>query len=214
MSRSTRLLLDDQEKLNSEIMKIYDSIKDRHSYDIGWANADYLFHYNNLEELNELFVKHVTAFLKNKKYKSQRFKHVKSELKQLMRMLREDDDNNFFEYFLYDISCVIRDFDGHGLDADYNITGEDEESGDDYPDIEHLKRLSSNGREFLNYAVQILPKEAIPVEFTTTYSQMEVSAGFYFSIMYDLLLKTVLGQQPASPTRRRRSRSRGGTRKY
>lgn len=213
MSKPT-LNLDSETKLNTEIMNVYDSIKAIGHSDYGFANCDYSFPYGNLDKLNKDFVKHVNAFLKNKQYNSQKFKDIKDikdVLNENMREIREDGDNNYFQYFLYDIASVLRDFDGHGLDEKNSITGEYEEPGEDYPVIQVLK---DPGTVFLKEVLDILPNKSVDVTFETTYSSMGVSAGLYFSIIYDLLLKTVLEKvRPGGGTTRRRSINRRGTRR-
>ena len=60
--------LDSERKLNTEIMNVYDSIKNIKHFDYGFVNCDYSFRYSNLEKLNEDFVMQVKAFIKNKRY--------------------------------------------------------------------------------------------------------------------------------------------------
>ena len=205
--------LDSERKLNTEIMNVYDSIKNIKHFDYGFVNCDYSFRYSNLEKLNEDFVMQVKAFIKNKRYNSKKYKQVKDILDEQMISIDEDGNNDFFEEFLYDIASVLRDFDGHGLDENYNITGKYEETGEDYPVIHDLKR---SGSDFLEEVLVILPNNSVPVTFQKTYSFMGISAGLYFSIIYGLLLKAVLGKEPpivSSRKTRTKIKSRGGTRR-
>lgn len=197
--------LDSEPQLNIEIMKIYDSIKEIGHFDYGFANCNYGFSYDNLKKLNTDFVKHVDAFLKKKQYNS-----IKVVLTENMSQIHEDGDNNYFQQFLYDIASVLRDFDGHEFDENDDIAGKYEKKGEDYPDIHDLKK---SGKDFLETVLSILPKKPVGVKFETTYSSMGISASRYFSIIYRILLKTVLDNAPANGGTRRRRRSRGGTRR-
>ena len=67
MFRRIFITLDDEVKLNNEIMKIYDSIKEWRSFDNGYTNCQYLFDYDNEHTIHKKFRKNLGLFLESSK---------------------------------------------------------------------------------------------------------------------------------------------------
>lgn len=102
----------------------------------------------------------------------------------------DDMDGQYIEQVLHDLACILQEYDMPFLMPDKpNFLGQ----------ITRLLRLFS--------------QEIEPTEYAMTYKEMHMNAADYFTLMYDMLLKTVVPPKGGSKKRRRTKKSRKGRRK-
>ena len=114
-------------------------------------------------------------------------------LKSAISILDDDGDNDYVEYFMYDLGHVLRDYDGHTIDNDSLVESDNNEDTEyyekDYYVIIELK--NSIHLDFLKKILEMLKIEKFKNQFCTTYSRMEVDAGTYFFFMYSMILISI-----------------------
>jgi hypothetical protein len=195
-------ILDDQIKLNREIMNIYDSIKEWRSFDNGYANNQYYFGYDNIDIINEKFRKNISLFLKSEnlskfsallEIKTDDLSNIRECLRSTISILDEDGDNDYVEYFMCDLGHVLRDYDGHTIDNDTLIESDNNEDTEYYErDYFVIIELKNNIQfDFLKRVLEMLKIEHFKNQFCTTYSDMDIDAGTYFFFMYSIILISI-----------------------
>jgi hypothetical protein len=195
-------ILDDQIKLNREIMNIYDSIKEWRSFDNGYANNQYYFGYDNIDFINEKFRKNISLFLKSEnlskfsallEIKIDDLNNIRKCLISTISILDEDGDNDYVEYFMCDLGHALRDYDGHTIDNDTLIESDNNENTEYYErDYDVIIELKNNIQfDFLKRVLEMLKIEHFKNQFCTTYSDMDIDAGTYFFFMYSIILISI-----------------------
>ena len=195
-------ILDNQTKLNREIMNIYDSIKEWRSFDNGYTNNQYYFGYDNIDIINEKFRKNISLFLKSEnlskfsdllEIKIDDLNNIRECLISAISILDEDADNDYVEYFMYDLGHVLRDYDGHNMHNDTLIESDNNEDTEYYEkDYYVIIELKNNIQfDFLKRVLEMLKIKKFKNPFCTTYSDMDIDAGTYFFFMYSIILISI-----------------------
>ena len=195
-------ILDNQIKLNSEIINIYDSIKEWRSFDNGYTNNQYYFGYDNIDIINEKFRKNISLYLKSEnlskfsdllQIKIDHLNKIRECLISTISILDDDGDNNYVEYFMHDLGHVLRDYDGHNINDDTLIESDNNEDTEYYEkDYDVIIELKNNIQfDFLKRVLEMLKIEHFKNQFCTTYSDMDIDAGTYFFFMYSIILISI-----------------------
>jgi hypothetical protein len=195
-------ILDNQIKLNSEIINIYDSIKEWRSFDNGYTNNQYYFGYDNIDIINEKFRKNISLYLKSEnlskfsdllQIKIDHLNKIRECLISTISILDDDGDNNYVEYFMHDLGHVLRDYDGHNINDDTLIESDNNEDTEYYEkDYDVIIELKNNIQfDFLKRVLEMLKIENFKNKFCTTYSDMDIDAGTYFFFMYSIILISI-----------------------
>jgi hypothetical protein len=198
--------LDSQLLLNQELLGIYDSIKQRRSFDNGWANCEYGFRYGNIAELNARFRAKMTLFFESDvlmatiaaslQISPEEMARMKDGLQGFIHEIDGDGDADYIQKVMYDLALTLREQDGHTIDNNY-VQSDDDEGSDfydtDHPKITEIKALLRENSEaqFLEKVKETL-SVSTDLGFSMTYKDMGVSAATYFSLMYYFLLDTIV----------------------
>jgi hypothetical protein len=203
------ITLDDEVKLNNEIMKIYDSIKEWRSFDNGYANCQYSFDYVNAHIINKKFRKNLGLFLESDDEILVKFSGLlKIEVDYLKTIKRsfcnysylqdldgDGDDARYIDYYLYELGLILRDYDGHTMNLPDDYTESDNEKDSeyyekDYQVITELKMIN-NASDFLEKVSDTLSKEVFKNPFCNGYTSLEVNARTSFCFLYNMILLSI-----------------------
>jgi len=222
--------LDSQSSLNRELLDIYDSIKQRRSFDNGWANCEYGFRYGNIAELNARFRAKMTLFFESDVLRATiaaslqispgEMETMKDGLQGFIGEIDGDGDADYIQKVMYDLALTLREQDGHTIDNNY-VQSDDVEGSDfydtDHPKIAEIKALLEENSEaqFLEKVKETL-SVSTDLGFSMTYKDMGVSAATYFSLMYYFLLDTIEphAETPLPTPERLRESMTGGSRRF
>lgn len=210
MFRRVFITLDDEVKLNNEITKIYDSIKEWHSFDNGHANCQYFFNYDNAHTIHKKFRKNLNLFLESDdeilvlfsgmlKVKVDDLKTIKRNLcfdEYLSDLDSDGDDATYIDYYLYELGLTLREFDGHTMNdlPDSHRESDNEKDSEyyekDYRVITELK-IINNASDFLEKVSDMISKGLFRNPFCTGYSNLQISARNYFYFLYNMILVSI-----------------------
>lgn len=218
-------LLDNQTKLNNELMTMYDRIKKMRNPDNGFTNNDYSFPYLNLEILNDklrrkivdFFAPHdLAAIASSFNISKEDVALAKSNLEQALFLDNFIEPEEYIQFVMYDLALTIRKHDGHTYDETTNKESdnnkEDEFYNTDYPKIMELKNYAAYGSEFTE-SVKKLLSVPVPSYYSMTYMSIGISASSYFSLMYKLLLDTIQSTERVKKQKTRKNKSRKNKRR-
>jgi len=199
----------DESKLNNEIMKIYDSIKEWRSFDNGYTNCQYFFDYDNAHTIHKKFRNNLGLFLESDDEILVKFsgllqievdylKTIKGNFyddRHLQDLDSDGDDAEYINYYLYELGLTLRDFDGHTIDDSYNVESDNEKDSEyyekDYQVITELKTIN-NASDFLEKISNMTSKEDFKnPSRCNSYSNLEVSARTYFYFLYNMILLSI-----------------------
>ena len=143
--------LNTQKKLNTCIISCYEQIKkEGRSFD--YFDDFIPLEPSNIDELNRRIVEITDSILKEdpKPVFFQQLQFTRSEISAIITLLNtnEENENNNFNYYLYSLAAILRDYDGHTM-VEGNLSDIDFPYSHDYPFISHLK-VDNEGVNFVN----------------------------------------------------------------
>ena len=215
-NRRIFITLDDEVKLNNEIMKVYDSIKEWRSYDNGYTNCQYSFDYDNAHTINKKFRKNLGLFLESDddeiivkfsgllKIEVDYLKTIKINFcndhnlcyHNLQDLDSDGDKAEYINYYLYEVGLTLRDYDGHTMNDSFEESDNNKDSEyykKDYQVIAELKMIN-NASDFLEKVSDMTSKD-FKSPFCNGYSNLEVSARTYIYFLYNMILLSLQAEQ-------------------
>jgi hypothetical protein len=193
-----KLDLDTKEKLNTCIITIYEDIKKvMRTFDSGFSNSSFDgIRFTNQTALDNKFSK-IAKDLKNKRLQLPAFFEDMfsiSEIKTIKKYFKDYyEEGNSFNYFLYNLAHVLRDFDGHTLD-DFTLSDQDAPFSEDYDIIRGLKMVSRPD-DFLGLAIDYLERierKGGAAHFQGIQDELGLAPSRCFLFLYILLLHSFI----------------------
>ena len=191
-----RLDLDTKAKLNTCIVTIYEDIKKvMRTFDSGFSNSSFDgIRFTNQTALDNKFSKIAKDLKKEKLPAFFEGMFSRQEMKNIRKYFKDYyEEDNSFNYFLYNLAHVLRDFDGHTLD-DFTLSDQDAPFSEDYDIIRGLKMVSRPD-DFLGFAIDYLERierEGGHAHFQGIQDELGLSPSRCFLFLYILLLHSFI----------------------
>ena len=196
LKKMNRLDLDTKEILNTCIITIYEDIKKvMRTFQIGFSESSFeSTKFLNQSALDHKFSK-IAKDLKKKQlpafFEGMFSSHEMKNIRKYFKDYYEED--NGFNYYLYNLAGILRDFDGHTLDR-YTLSDQDAPFSEDYDIIRGLKMISRPD-DFLGLAIDYLERierEGGRAHFEGIQNEMGLSPSRCFLFLYILLLHSFI----------------------
>jgi hypothetical protein len=191
-----RLDLDTKEKLNTCIITIYEDIKKvMRTFDSGFSNSNFDgIRFTNQSALDHKFSK-IAKDLKKKQlpaffdgmFSSQEMKNIRKYFNDYY------EEDNGFNFYLYNLAHILRDFDGHTLEG-FELSDQNAAFSEDYDIIRGLKMVSRPD-DFLGFAIDYLERierEGGRAHFQGIQDELGLSPSRCFLFLYILLLHSFI----------------------
>jgi hypothetical protein len=177
--------LNTQKKLNTCIIACYEQIKkEGRSFD--YFDTFSPLEPSNIQELDRKLVKITTSIHENPKpnfYQQLRFNPLEEGA--IMYLLNEE--NNNFNYYLYSLAAILRDYDGHTM-VEGDLSDSDFPYSHDYPFISSLKEDDN----FVNDVCAHLDVDASQPFISDENIKNGLSPSRRFLFTYYLLLRAII----------------------
>ena len=197
-----------QSTLNNTILRLYHDVKELRSFDNGYVNAPPISHYttssdNNNHSKNIKCEKMMKQFVKAKKddklpvffKKLELPNDIVNDLQQIIaESLYNVEDDDAFDYFLYQMVLILRNHDGHTYDTKTHKESDNDEKNEyydkDYPLIIELTNTltDKNPNIFLQKILEIISHPGINYFYTI---HGDIGDTTYFLFLYKILLHSI-----------------------
>jgi hypothetical protein len=195
----SRLDLDTKQKLNVCIVALYeDDKKVMRSFDNGFGNSNFSpDEFINQPSLDRKF-NNIIKDIKRKRELPAFFEGLFSvdEKKNIRKFFRDyHEEDNSFNYYLYNLAHILRDYDGHTLQK-FTLSDEDAPFSHDYEIIKLLKGIATGNRpdDFLGLSIDYLQsvERERRAHFQGICDELMLEPSRCFLFLYTLLLHSII----------------------